>query len=129
MKRALRTVLIVVLGIIAVITLVSGGFWLAYGGDWSDYLQVGLFPFAILVPSGVWDYSEAAGILVVLGYWLLFLAAVSVAWLRATSSGRRHQNATHWGITLSALVLYVGCYWFTLQALAAAVMFSLSGSS
>lgn len=63
----------------AAVSVVSGGFWITYGGDWQDYLKLGFIPFAILVPSRLWNYSEPLALMTALFYWLVLLAIIYVA--------------------------------------------------
>ncbi|UCG83960.1 MAG: hypothetical protein JSW38_03850 [Dehalococcoidia bacterium] len=101
--------------------VVSGGFWIAYGGTWYDYIKVGLIPFATLVPSGVWDYSDALAFAAIVAYWVVFLAVVYAAGALVSRSGLKRKKAAYIGIAVFASFIYAGCYWLTAQAIAAAV--------
>ncbi len=121
MKQAFRRILIVVVGAMVAVFVVSGGFWIAYGGDWQDYLKLGFVPFAILVPSRLWNYSEPLALMIALLYWPVLLAIIYVVSALVSWSRLRHKNLVHIGLTVSALSVYTGCYWLSAQAIGAAV--------
>jgi len=125
MKQAFRRILIVVGGAIAAVFVVSIGFWIAYGGDWQDYLKLGFVPFSILVPSRLWNYSEPLAWMIALLCWFVLLAIIYVGSALVSWSRLRHKNLAYIGLTASALTVYTGCYWLMVLAFRAITSFYL----
>ena len=125
MKQAARRILIIVAGAMAAVFVVSGGVRIAYGGNWQDYLKLGLIAFVILVPSGLWNYSESLAFLIALLYWPVLLAVIYVVSALVSWSRLRHKNLAYIGLTASALAVYTGCYWLTVLAFRAIMCFYL----
>jgi hypothetical protein len=125
MKQAFRRILIVVVGAVAAVFVVSGGFWIGYGGDWPDYLKLGFVPFVILVPSRIWHYSESLAFTIALLYWFVLLAIIYTVSALVSWSRLRHKNLVYIGLTTSALAVYSGCYWLTVLAFRAITCFYL----
>ena len=125
MKQAFRKIIIIVTGTMAAVFVVSGGFWIVYGGDWQDYLKLGFVPFVVLVPSRLWNYSESLAFLIALLYWFVLLAIIYVVSALLSSSRLRHKNLAYIGLTASALAVYTGCYWLTILAFRAITCFYL----
>ncbi len=103
MKKAARRILIIVAGAMAAVFVVSGGFWIVYGGYWQDYLKLGFVPFVVIVPSRIWNYSESLAFMIALLYWLVLLAIIYVVSALVSWSRLRHKNLAYIGLTASAM--------------------------
>ena len=125
MKRVFRKMLIITTGTVAAIFVISGGFWLAYGGGWLDYLKLGLVPFAILVPSKIWNYSEPLVWVIAVLYLFALLTIIYVVSALVSRSRLRHRSLAYVGLTVSALAVYTGCYWLMVLAFRAITSFYL----
>ena len=125
LKQIFLRIVVIMTGTVVVMFVISGSFWMVYGGIWLDYLKLSFVPFAILVPSGLWNHSEPLVWLIALLCSFVLLIIVYVVSALVSRSRLRHKSLTYVGLTVSALAVYTGCYWLMVLAFRAITCFYL----
>ena len=117
--------LIIATGTVASVLLLSGIFWLIYGGDWHEILKLGCISFVLLVPSELRDYSQTLSLSLALLYWPVFLAVVYATAAFISQSKLTRKHFAYVAVVVPAWFIYAGCYWLTVLAFRAITCFYL----